>query len=343
VDDTGFFEDVKEFSLDVEFESELAEGGVPNNLRTEFWEKSAKENENRISLSTNATIGSQDGRTWVITDPKTQKYLVKKASSKISVHQQIEGTDFFAESQLFEIEPDFPIDQETDEEISDDLRREFWKKSATEEDQRILLSDDTTIRNVDDENWVITEQKEVKYGIRKAEGELAVHKGIAKTNVVDLLEHSDLRVGMDSSLLSVSPLPVPLFRIPEFGIEFATGFYRTPIEFAQDFEPRDVWSWYFMPSVMLRIIDGKHASFGGSAGLMYLTPIDDFIKLSDDGSWENWVIRFQTELRIHPGPFDRDKSIFLRGVYYFDRLESSANNIISVQVGYSTPISRINL
>jgi hypothetical protein len=100
------------------------------------------------------------------------------------------------------------------------------------------------------------------------------------------------------------------------------------------FEPRNVLSWFAMPVLSAQMIDGDKLDFDISIGMIFLRLFDDNISLRGRSS----VQRYQMNLNIHPNTNQQDKSIFFRITFFYT---SKSHNNLSLQLGYSTPISKL--
>ncbi len=161
-----------------------------------------------------------------------------------------------------------------------------------------------------------------------------------RTNSVDLLRYADLNIGIDINVVSW------IGSHTKFRLNGLMGLYRTSVDSSslsvvdngrivtKKFEPRNVLSWFAMPLLSAQMIDGDKLDFDVSIGAIFLRLFDENISLAGRSA----VHCYQMNLNIHPDTGQQDKSIFFRTTFFYI---SKSHNNLSLQLGYSTPISKL--
>ena len=166
------------------------------------------------------------------------------------------------------------------------------------------------------------------------------------TTSFDLFRFSHLNIGVDINLLSI------LTQSKKVRLNIIAGIFRTTVDSlvakSSDsntlFENRTVASWYYMPTIKYRFFDGSYIDTEFVYGWMRTGLIgEDIVLAGRDTKFlglfgrNHAIHKFQINLNIHPNPDEKDKSIFLRASVFTDQKE----NNVSLQIGYSSPISKI--
>ena len=189
----------------------------------------------------------------------------------------------------------------------------------------------------------------------------------------DLYQFSNLRLGLRANILSL------ISQATKARLDVVGGLYRTKVdsvialpdtargetELSFIANPRNVHSWYLLPELSVQVIADGRLDFDFKYGAIFskligddednrsLTPalkqtnkglIDSDVpaeakETTDFGFWDwgNVIHKFQISLNVHPTQQSRNQSIFFRGTLFVN----SPRNNLSLQIGYTTPITKL--
>jgi hypothetical protein len=151
------------------------------------------------------------------------------------------------------------------------------------------------------------------------------------TSVIRLLEYSNFDFGvsvdmikLESPIFTLGYVLVPQFQstlLDSLGRNGGTRNQYNYIGFRLDHELRAT------------LFDGSKVEFGASFTPIQFWPLDDNVYVNDQ-----FLARTQLEFDYHPGKKNEYRSLFFRFGYYY---QNPSLNFSALQLGYSTPISKL--